>query len=74
MEELNTLIARAKVGDLGAYGGIVQRFQDMAMVTPSQFLGTFILQRTPRRRRLSRPTVSWTNCGSQLRSRAGSAG
>lgn len=43
MEELESLISRAQAGDLDAYGGIVQQFQDMAVGYAYSILGDFHL-------------------------------
>ena len=43
MEELELLISRAQAGDLDAYGGIVQQFQDMAVGYAYSILGDFHL-------------------------------
>ncbi len=43
MEPLNALVLRAQSGDLDAYGGVVRRFQDMAMGYAYAVLGDFHL-------------------------------
>ena len=43
MEELRTLVERARTGDLEAYGEIVRRFQDMAYGYAYSLLGDFHL-------------------------------
>ena len=43
MEELELLISRAQAGDLDAYGGIVQQFQDMVVGYAYSILGDFHL-------------------------------
>ena len=43
VEELTTLVARARAGDLEAYGWIVRRFQDMAYGYAYSVLGDFHL-------------------------------
>jgi len=43
VEELNTLVEQAQVGDLGAYSALVRRFQDMAVGYAHALLGDFHL-------------------------------
>ena len=43
MEKLTTVIVHAQAGDLGAYGTIVRRFQDMAVGYAYAVLGDFHL-------------------------------
>ena len=42
MEELKSLVLRARTGDLDAYGELVGRFQDMAYGYAFSILGDFI--------------------------------
>ena len=43
MEELKSLVARSRAGDVDAYGEIVRRFQDMAYGYAYSILGDFHL-------------------------------
>ena len=43
MEELASLVVRARAGDLKAYGQVVRRFQDMAYGYAYSLLGDFHL-------------------------------
>ncbi len=43
MEELSTLVTRARTGDVGAFGEVVSRFQDMAVGYGYSLLGDFHL-------------------------------
>ena len=43
MEQLDSLVVRARAGDLDAYGRVVRRFQDMACGYAYSILGDFHL-------------------------------